>query len=382
MITTLAVSGYRSLRDLALELHPLTVVTGANGSGKSTLYRALRLLAATARDGAIAALAQEGGFPGALWAGSAQGSRGGRPTGAVRSPSVALRLGFASDDFGYAVDLGLPVPSRTMFDRDPEIKVESVWAGPVLRPSTALTERRGPHVKVRDAAGTWDSHEIRLAPFDSMLAQLADPTSAAELLTLRERMRSWRFYDQFRTDEGAPARRSRVGTRTPVLGHDGADLAAAVQTILELDPQGPFSAAIDAAFPGARVSVDSRDGFFDLRMTQAGLLRPLSAAELSDGTLRYLLWAAALLSPRPAPFLVLNEPETSLHPELVEPLAGLVAEASRHSQILVVTHSARLIEALERETRPHLVELHKEEGETLVSGYGALDGPRWSWPQR
>ena len=374
MITTLAVSGYRSLRDLSLELHPLTVVTGANGSGKSTLYRALRLLAATARDGAIAALAQEGGFPGALWAGPSQGG--------ARSGPVALRLGFASDDFGYAVDLGMPVPSHTMFDRDPEIKVESVWAGPVLRPSTALTERRGPHVKVRDAAGTWDSHEVRLASFDSMLAQLADPENAAELLTLRERMRSWRFYDQFRTDDGAPARRSRVGTRTPVLGHDGADLAAAVQTILELTPQGPFSAAIDAAFPGSRVSVDSRDGFFDLRMTQDGLLRPLSAAELSDGTLRYLLWAAALLSPRPAPFLVLNEPETSLHPELVEPLAGLVAEASRHSQILVVTHSARLIEALEGETRPHLVELHKVDGETLVSGHGMLDGPRWSWPKR
>ena len=45
MITTLAVAGYRSLRDVVVPLHPLDVVTGANGSGKSSLYRALRLLA-------------------------------------------------------------------------------------------------------------------------------------------------------------------------------------------------------------------------------------------------------------------------------------------------------------------------------------------------
>ena len=45
MITCLAVSGYRSLRDIRLALEPLNVVTGANGSGKSSLYRALRLLA-------------------------------------------------------------------------------------------------------------------------------------------------------------------------------------------------------------------------------------------------------------------------------------------------------------------------------------------------
>ena len=57
-------------------------------------------------------------------------------------------------------------------------------------------------------------------------------------------------------------------------------------------------------------------------MQQHGLLRPLKAAELSDGTLRYLLWIAALLTPRPPGLLVLNEPETSLHPDLLPALAA------------------------------------------------------------
>ena len=61
MLTTFAVAGYRSLRDLALSLGALTVITGLNGSGKSNLYRAMRLLAQTATGSLIAAVAREGG---------------------------------------------------------------------------------------------------------------------------------------------------------------------------------------------------------------------------------------------------------------------------------------------------------------------------------
>jgi predicted ATPase len=68
VLSTLAVDNYRSLRDLVLPLSRLTLVTGANGSGKSSLYRALRLLAESARNGAVAALAREGGLPSTLWA--------------------------------------------------------------------------------------------------------------------------------------------------------------------------------------------------------------------------------------------------------------------------------------------------------------------------
>jgi len=45
MLTTLAISNYRSLRELIVPLGRLSVITGSNGSGKSSLYRALRLLA-------------------------------------------------------------------------------------------------------------------------------------------------------------------------------------------------------------------------------------------------------------------------------------------------------------------------------------------------
>ena len=69
MITTVAVAGYRSLRDVVVPLHGLDVVTGANGSGKSSLYRALRLLADCGSGRVTGSLAREGGLPSALWAG-------------------------------------------------------------------------------------------------------------------------------------------------------------------------------------------------------------------------------------------------------------------------------------------------------------------------
>ncbi len=69
MMTRLAISGYRSLREIVLDLGNLNVITGANGSGKSNLYRALRLLAETAQGHLIWSLAAEGGLRSVLWAG-------------------------------------------------------------------------------------------------------------------------------------------------------------------------------------------------------------------------------------------------------------------------------------------------------------------------
>jgi predicted ATPase len=111
------------------------------------------------------------------------------------------------------------------------------------------------------------------------------------------------------------------------------DLAAAIETIREIGDDARLMAAVEDAFPGSSLNVENNSGWFSLRMKQSRLLRPLSAAELSDGTLRYLLFVAALLTPRPPALMVLNEPETSLHPDLIAPLARLIAQTSERSQI-------------------------------------------------
>ena len=119
---------------------------------------------------------------------------------------------------------------------------------------------------------------------------------------------------------------------------------------------------------------------FAIGLRQEGLLRPLSGAELSDGTLRYLLWIAALLTPRPPPLIVLNEPETSLHPDLLPALGRLIVRASARSQVWVVTHSSRLIGALEAHESCNSIQLEKHLGQTQVIDQGLLDRPAWRWP--
>jgi predicted ATPase len=390
MLQTLAIANYRSVRHLVLPLARLNVVTGANGSGKSNLYRALRLLGEAARGGIVGALAREGGLESTLWAGpeniSRRMLRGEVPVQGAgkRGEPVNLRLGFADEDIGYAIDIGLPepLPFPTMFDRDPEIKRESIFAAPFYRPNSVLVERHNALVTQKQEKGEKTVLSQSLRNFDSMLTEVSDTRRAPEVARLRDMVRAWRFYDHFRADIDAPARSPSVGTRTPIIDADGRDLPAALQTIREIGDEDALAEAISDAFPGGSIRVVPVDGRLKLEFSQPGLLRPLTAAELSDGTLRYLFWVAALLTPRPPPLMVLNEPETSLHPDLLPALGRLIARAAKTTQVWVVSHARRLVSALEEDEACRSIELDKSLGQTEVAGRDPLDEPAWKWPAR
>ncbi|QFT20942.1 DNA replication and repair protein RecF [Pseudomonas sp. THAF187a] len=392
MLHTLAVANYRSINRLILPLGRLNLITGANGSGKSNLYRALRLLAETAQGGVVNALAREGGLESSFWAGPEKVSRRMRNgevavQGGPRQGAMRLRLGFVGDDFGYSIALGLPESNSgedrttpSAFALDPEIKRECIWAGASYRPASLLVDRAGPMVRMREGR-SWEVLAQHVPNYDSLFDQIGNDPGCPEVFQLRETIRRWRFYDHFRSDADAPARQPQLGTRTPVLHHDGRDLAAALQTIREIGDPAALDAAIDDAFPGSRLRIDFQaGGRFVVELHQEGLLRSLGAAELSDGTLRYLLLVAALLTPRPPSLMVLNEPETSLHPDLLPALGRLIIAASRQTQVWVVSHASRLIATLRESPECNILELDKQLGQTCIRGQGMLDEPPWHWP--
>jgi predicted ATPase len=197
-----------------------------------------------------------------------------------------------------------------------------------------------------------------------VLTQLREPHRFPQLTALREEMTRWRFYHQFRTDPDAPMRHPQVGIYTPVLANDGHDLAAALASISD---SGLLHDGIEKGLDGASLEIDSdANQRFMVCLAVPGIGRAFDARELSDGTLRYLCLLAALLSKRPPPLLALNEPETSLHPDLHEPLARLIAEASRTSQLWITTHSRELAASIEKYSGVAPVELKKANGATLL----------------
>jgi predicted ATPase len=87
------------------------------------------------------------------------------------------------------------------------------------------------------------------------------------------------------------------------------------------------------------------------------------------------------LTPRPPGLLVLNEPETSLHPDLLPALARLIAQASRRSQVLVVSHSPSLIDAIQQLPACNSITLEKKFGQTMLAGE-EREHVAWQWATR
>ncbi|MCP5111687.1 MAG: AAA family ATPase, partial [bacterium] len=199
------------------------------------------------------------------------------------------------------------------------------------------------------------------------LSQLEEPHLYPELSALRGEIGRWRFYRHFRSDSDSPLRHPQVGVLTPVLSPDGADLAGALQTIIEIGDADELREAVERAFPGARMEVRSERTQFRVLMKMPGVQRPLEATELSGGTLRYLCLMAAMLSPRPPALLALRDPEISLHPDLIPPLAQLIASASKRSQMLIATHSRALAEQIEEASGEAPIELRLVDGETRLA---------------
>jgi len=128
------------------------------------------------------------------------------------------------------------------------------------------------------------------------------------------------------------------------------------------------------------LSVDTAEPHFRLQLSQPGLLRPLQASEFSDGTLRYLLQMAALFSPRLPPLLVLNEPENSLHPDLLAPLARLITGVAERTHVWVIAHAEALIGALEESEGCRTLRLERQQGATVLPGQTVLERAAWRWP--
>lgn len=375
MLADIRIAGYRSLRSIRFPVARLNVFLGANGVGKTNLYHALSLLQAAAAGRLAQALAAEGGMESALWAGTH------RRKEPVR---IALKAGFAAATSGprdysyevaaglvysYETEIGLRQPTAAAFPLEPQIKEETITHHHRGR-ARKILERRGPAAFLRDIDGERQELGAELLASETALGAIEDVARYPDLYALRRTMLDWRFYHEMRTDRDAALRQPCLAVTSPTLASDGSNLAAVFATLAHIrQDRVDLDRAIADAFPGAELVVPMPD-----RTAQFGMIFPehpervFAASELSDGTLRYLALTGALLAYRLPSFIALNEPEASLHPDLLEPLARMIVGAAERTQIWLVTHSERLAAALSKEGALKPFTVIKREGETWIEG--------------
>lgn len=366
-LTAVTIRNYRSVRSLHLPIETCAVFVGANGVGKTNLYKALGLLRCAA-DGTITrAIAEEGGVESVLWAGP---RRRGQP---VR---LILKAHFDKMDYGvevglphsYEVEIGLRRPTEAAFEIEPLIKEEHLTIRHGQR-DVVMMERKGSLVALRNEAGSRESHRDAVLPSETALAAFRDGARYPELEAVRRELLDWRLYHDFRTDAASPIRQPCHAITTPTLSADGRDLAAVLATLFVIrEDTTDLAAAIDDAFPGARLSAFDEGSWCRFEMRFPDMPRPFGMHELSDGTLKYLCLLGALMGYRLPSLIALNEPEASLHPALLPPLARLIVRAAVKTRIWIVTHSEALADAISEETGKPPRRVVKAAGATSIEG--------------
>jgi predicted ATPase len=369
-LAEIAAAGYRSLRAIRFPLNRLSVFVGANGTGKSNLYRALQLVQAAAAGRLSQALAVEGGMESALWAGKRSTKK--PPRISLMAALADHRAEAASDAvYRYEIAVGQRGPTDAAFSHEPQIKEETLTLQRRGR-QLKLLERRGSAVFARDQDGRRATLDRELMASETALGAIEDPPRFPDLHTLRHTILDWRFYHDFRTDPAAPLRQPCLAVTTPTLSSDAGDLAAVLATLVHIrGDTHDVDRCVADAFPGARLVVPMPERSASFGMVFADHPHRLfEATELSDGTLRYLGLMGALLAYRLPALIALNEPEASLHPELLPPLARLIAGAAERTQIWVVTHSQTLAKALTEHAGVKPMTVFKRAGETWIEGLG------------
>ncbi|MDR6755522.1 putative ATPase [Mycoplana sp. BE70] len=364
LLRSMLAENYRSLRSIRMDLGQVNLFVGENGTGKSNLYRSLQLVQAAVRGTLAEEIAAEGGMASALWTGRR------RPNEPIR---IRLEAELLDEEraitFRYRIEAGLRPPAAAGFAFEPQIKTEELAIETGSRPVTML-KRAGPGIMVRNEAGRMEEYPEQALTSETALALLGDAGHYPEIGTFRRAVMQWRFYHGFRTDRESPLRQPCLAVTAPMLDEGGGNLAAVFATLAHTRQDSvDLDRAIAEAFEGASLSVPEPGEFasFGLVFPQFPQ-RTFQPRELSDGQIRFLALAAALLSYRSPPLVALNEPEASLHPSMLPALATMISSAAGSSQVWLVTHSELLAREVEQRCGIRAKRVIRNEGATWIEG--------------
>lgn len=327
------ISGFRRLKDIDLPIRPLTVLIGANGVGKTSLLDAYSLLSASASGGLNSKLSEFGGLSSVLTRDKADSLSlfvdmdvpGYRP--------LEYELNMTPKGTGYTISRevlsqsreGRPGAFKHINSQDGDIQYFEIEQEHLVRPN-------------------WEYN-----PLETSLFQV--PKMFRQPEQLRRILGSVTQYHVLDVGQRAPVKLPQQMKPADLPGADGEDLIPFLYYLRESKRERyeAIEDSLKAAFPNfeSLSFPPVAAGMLTMTWKETNFKKPFSMHELSEGTLRFLWLASLLQSPGLSTVTMIDEPEVSLHPELLRLLADLMREAAHRTQLIVATHSDSLIRFLE-----------------------------------
>jgi predicted ATPase len=358
------IEGFRRLYNVNLKLKPLNVVIGANGSGKTSLLEVFSLLASSASGNLKETLSDFGGIEANL-----------------------TNLRTANDDKArfMAFELTMSVPHQTPIQYRLALTPQGVGyqiADEVLTQQRDKKPQPFKHIQSYHGDIRYFNNGLvrpnwEYNPTESALSQV--PKMFQEPEDFRKRLSSSTHYHVLDVGYRAPVRMPQQMRDAQLPGHDGENLVSCLYTIRETDPDRfeSIEATLRAGFPDFERLNFPPVAAGTLAMTWKDKTgsAPFYMHQLSEGTLRFLWLTTLLQSPGLTAVTMIDEPEVSLHPELLSLLADLLREASQRTQLIVATHADRLIRFLK--PAEVLTINVNEDGATEITRADELDLDKW-----
>jgi predicted ATPase len=334
------VQGFRRLHDVELRLKPLNVVIGANGSGKTSLLDVFSLLASSAAGRLRDRLLDVGGVDANLTNLSAANGADVKHLEfdlTMEKPRrVSIEYRIAISPYGVRYRISDETLTQAKIKVGSQFKHIQAHQGDVRY--FEFSRKRQGFVKPN-----WEYNQD-----ESALSQV--PKMFQDPEEFRKHLASSTHYHVLDVSHLAPVRLPQQMRDAQLPGHDGGDLVSCLYTIRETDPDRfeTIEATLRAGFPAfERLNFPPvAAGTLAMTWKDKSSKTPFYMHQLSEGTLRFLWLVTLLQSPGLTAITMIDEPEVSLHPELLSLLADLLREASERTQLIVATHADRLVRFL------------------------------------
>jgi len=329
-VQSLNISGFTSFSAATWQPEHLNVLIGPNGSGKSNLLRALDLIRASAVGALRDSVLGMGGYRRLVWSGVDQ--------------VMGFHILTGGPPYLYAFDL-TPAPQSG----SSRISFESLAFPESSLPGTHLFVRDGDNLQVLEGDKTVAPYPAKdLSQTETALSMVTALWRHPTPYQLQQYLKSWAIYHDLRVDERAEIRRPAVIREEKRVAPHGQDLIPVLKTLYEGDFKDAIDNGMSAAFPDNYQELSFRETEQDrvqLYIRRKHGHREDSAADLSDGTLRFLLLLTILATPDPPPLIAIDEPESGLHPSMLPIIAEVAAEAATRTQVILSTHSPEMLDA-------------------------------------